>query len=830
MHLISLVIWGRQGHSMGISKRASRARPALLATAAIVLISSAAAITAQAATPQTAIAYDMPAQPLASAVTALAQRSGFKLAYSASLSQGRTAPALRGSFTPAQALSRLLTGSGLTYRFTSANTVTIESPSAGGAAVVAGAIPLDTIDVQGDQQSETARGHVDGYVATRSATGTKTDAPLVETPAAISVVTQDQVQAQSAQSAAEAVRYTSGVRSEFTGSDHRFDYVYVRGFLANNFLDGMLLEDVGYSLPSIEPYNLERIEVLHGPPSVLYGAASPGGIIDMVSKRPTTEPYHEMFLSTGSYGRIQGGVDLSGPIDQNKEWLYRFTASGFDVGSQVDDVKYQRVSIAPSLTWRPDANTSVTFLATYQYDPKAGFFNFLPRTGTIDPLPNGSRIPTNFYPGEPSVDRMSRERFQVGYVAEHSFNDVLTVRSNFRYTDEKSNFISVFPTGSDPTNPYNIDRYAFGFNEHPRVFTLDNQAEAKFSTGPFQHTTLFGVDYINGTWSYESSGATGDTPSINVLSPAYGIPIPIENQGGALQKFSQIGLYAQDQIKIDRWVALLGVRWDKADTDNTDMDQFGAVTDTLNTTVSATTKRAALLYKFDNGIAPYIQYTESFQPTFGTDLYGKPFVPTTGQQEEVGVKYQANPKSLYTLALFNLVQQNVQTPDPNNFLNTVQTGEIRSRGLELEGKTELTPNLSVLASYTYLDNVITKSNTAIEVGRTPYGMPRNAAALWADYTFHGGQLDGLGFSGGVRYVGETTSAIDLPTVEMVPDVTLFDAAIHYDLSALGPQFKGYKFQINATNLFDRIYLGQCQDTGCYYGLRRQVIATLRYRW
>jgi iron complex outermembrane receptor protein len=225
---------------------------------------------------------------------------------------------------------------------------------------------------------ETAWGHVDGYVANRSGIATKTDTPLLETPASVSVITQDQIQAQNAQSIAQAVRYTPGTRGEVAGADARTDNVYIRGFLADQYLDSLRLLNFGiFAYPLVEPFNLERVEVLRGPASILYGQSSPAGVVDMVSKRPTAEPYHEMFLSTGSYGRIQGGVDLSGPIDQDKQFLYRLTASGFDVGSQVDHTGYERISIAPSLTWRPDNDTTFTVLGTYQRDPKAGFYNQL---------------------------------------------------------------------------------------------------------------------------------------------------------------------------------------------------------------------------------------------------------------------------------------------------------------------------------------------------------------------------------------------------------------------------------------------------------------------
>ncbi|MCP3405131.1 TonB-dependent siderophore receptor [Bradyrhizobium sp. CCGB01] len=697
-----------------------------------------------------------------------------------------------------------------------------QASAAAAAAAAAGAA--------GAGRKESAFGHVDGMVATRSGTGTKTDTPLIETPAAISVITQDQIQAQGAQSIAQAVRYTPGTRGEFAGADARTDAVYVRGFLADQYLDSLRLLNFGifaYSL--VEPFNLERVEVLHGPASILYGQSSPGGLVDMVSKRPTLDPYHEMFFSTGSYGRVQAGVDLSGPIDKNKEFLYRFTASGFDVGSQVDHGDYQRISIAPSLTWRPDNNTTLTVLGTYQRDPKAGFYNQLPPAGigTITPF-KGSFIPTSFYSGEPGFDKTDRTYGSVGYLFEHSFNNSVKVRQNLRYTDLSTDFAVVSPSGSDPSN---LARGAYTTQESIRSIAVDNQAEAKFYAGPIEHTVLAGIDYRNGV-DKTLNGTLLVAPPINAFNPVYGTPFgPVPFTTRNRQQIDQVGEYIQDQIKYDRWVALLGIRHDLAQSRTDSTSLASNITTVAPKSDTAVTKRGALLYKFDNGVAPYIQYTESFQPTAGTDAFDRPFVPTTGKQGEVGIKYQPNDKSLYTIAAFDLVQQNVLTPDtdPTHKVGSrVQTGEIRSRGVEFEAKTEINRELTVLASYTYLDNVVTKTNTAAQLGKHPVGFPTNSASVWADYTFRGGALDGFGLSGGVRYIGELPG--NTANTFYVPDVTLVDAAIHYDFSALGPMFKGYSAQVNATNLFDKTYVTYCQDIGCYYGLRRNVIATLRYRW
>jgi iron complex outermembrane receptor protein len=677
---------------------------------------------------------------------------------------------------------------------------------------------------------ESAWGHVNGVVATRSGSATKTDTPLIETPAAVSVVTQDQIQAQAAQNISQATRYTPGVRAEFAGADARTDTIYIRGFPADVYLDSVRVLNFGifaYALP--EPFNLERAEILHGPASILFGQASPGGVVNLVSKRPTVDPYHEMFLSTGSYGRIQGGIDLSGPIDKDKKWLYRFTASGFDVGTQVDQTKYQRVSIQPAITWRPDNDTSLTVLANYQKDPNAGFYNQLLANGvgTITPY-KGAFIPTSFYSGEPNFDKTDREYSSIGYLFERRVFDWLSVRQNLRYTSIDTDFAVVSPD-SGQSDPTNIKRSAFTTVEKIRSFAVDSQAEAKFATGPVEHTVLAGIDYRNGSDNAINGTRTG-LPTINAFNPVYGAAIsPIPLTTNNRQNIEQVGGYLQDQLKLGRWVALLGIRDDLA-TSQTDSLAFSTgVTTHTEKSDTAVSKRGALLYKFDNGVAPYVQYTESFQPAVGTDFFGQPFKPTRGEQKEAGIKYQPNDKSLFTVAAFDLRQQNVLTQDlVHAGAFRVQTGEIKSQGVEFEGKTVIDRDLTVIAAYTYLNNVTTQSNTPTAVGQHPVGFPRHSAAVWADYTFHRGPLDGFGLAGGVRHLSELPG--NTTNTFYVPSVTLFDAAVHYDFAGLDPRFKGYSFQLNATNLFDKTYVTYCQDIGCYYGLRRAVIATLRYKW
>jgi iron complex outermembrane receptor protein len=682
--------------------------------------------------------------------------------------------------------------------------------------------PTETTPRLPPQSSQAAWGPVRGYVAKNSATATKTNTPLIETPQAVSVVTRDQIEAQAAQNLSQALRYTSGVVTEQTGADFRFQQVYVRGFLADQYLDSIRLLPGSFAIPQIEIYNLQRIEVLHGPASVLYGQGSPGGIVNMISKRPTAEPFREVVTQVGSYGLLMSGFDVSGPLDKEGHFLYRLTGLLRETGTQVDFTEYQRGSISPAFTWRPTADTTLTILTNYQHDPKAGFFNQLPARGTALFNPNG-KISTHFYSGEPSFDQFDREQYNAGYFFEHRFNDAWTVRQNLRYMDVNVDVATVFPTGGLLPNLQTVNRNAFTSLEELKTFMVDSQAEAKFATGPATHTLLLGNDYQK---AFDVAvNRNGPAPAINVFNPVYGRSIPappiIQNRK---QVQNLLGFYVQDQIKVGGWNALLGAREDEAGIDTNNL-----LTRTLaSQTDRATTKRVALLYLFDIGVAPYGQYTESFQPVIGTDFSGKAFKPTRGQQKEVGIKFQPPGSNLLTtVAAFDLVQQNVLTPDPAHVNFSVQTGAIRSRGVEFETKASLSDSFNMTAAYTYLDLVVEQANDGA-VGKRPVGIPRNTASLWGDYTFPWGSLAGFGLAAGVRYLG--VSAGDTLNTFSIPGATLVDAAIHYDFANLSPALKGYYLAVNAQNLFDKVYVQWCQNQGCWYGLRRTVIGTLRYRW
>ncbi len=369
-----------------------------------------------------------------------------------------------------------------------------------------------------------------------------------------------------------------------------------------------------------------------------------------------------------------------------------------------------------------------------------------------------------------------------------------------------------------------INRYAYTANENLNTVTLDNQIKAQFSTGALSHKVLVGLDYQHLDWSNLTRWGT-TAPTLDLLDPVYhqtiGLPPIFQNEH---ETTNQTGIYAQDQMRFGHFMFTLGGR------------QNWSNQDTYDRTASAHTKQSDdaftwhtdLLYHFDNGLAPYFSYATSFQPVTGTDAEGNPFKPTRGRQEEIGIKYQPNGwNALFTASAFNLTQSNVQTTDLDNSNYQIQTGKVRSRGIELSGVASVNRNISVRASYTYLDNKITKSNDGTR-GNILADTPKNFGSLWGDYTFRNGAFSGIGFSAGGRYIGKiyTTNA----NIYKIPDYALFDAAVHYDLGHLNYRLQGMMLRVNVNNIADKKYVSYCTGIGCRWGEGRTIYASLQYHW
>jgi len=680
--------------------------------------------------------------------------------------------------------------------------------------------------------AERGTGPVVGYSAKQSISSSKTDTPILETPQSVSVVTRDQMVAQGAQDLPQALGYTPGVTVPSYGPNQFFDSFKVRGFDAPRYLDGLRLpSDVTtFAAPKIETYGLERLEVLKGPSSGLYGASDPGGIINMISKRPQATPHYSVEGTFGSYDRYQGAFDIGGPMDAAGEWLYRLVGLFRQSNTEVNFVQDNKVFIAPSLTWRPNADTSFTILSHYQKIDNKGYQQYVPGQVAFSGNPFG-RIKRNTYLGEPGADGYLLEQMALGYAFEHRFDNNVQFRQNFRYTEATQDLHSIRPEGMIGNNLV-LRSYDY-VRAHTQNLTLDNQLQADFRTGPVTHKVLGGFDYTHMKANSEFR-ITYAFPPIDAFNPVYGAAIP--SFASLAPPFikrddhqSQAGFYLQDQIKFDRWTLTLSGRQDVVNTAFTSAGVY-PMAGNYSRSDSAQTGRVGLNYLFDNGVSPYVTYSTSFTPNLGADLLGNTFKPTTGDSTEIGVKYQPLGTNLMlTAAYFDTRQNNVLTANPLNPFFQTQTDAMRVRGFEFEAKGNITREFEIVAGYSHLDPKVTAS-IAGNVGKDMINTARDQASLWGKYTWHDGPLAGLGLGAGVRYVGDTFG--DYANTLSIPAYTVVDAAISYDFGYLRPDLRGFTAQINARNLTDRYYVQSC-FTGlpyCALGQGRTILGTLKYSW
>ncbi|WP_245450730.1 TonB-dependent siderophore receptor [Methylobacterium brachiatum] len=694
------------------------------------------------------------------------------------------------------------------------------------------AIALPALTVTG--RGMTGTDPVPGLVARVSATGTKTDTPLLAVPQAVSVIPRAQIDQQAARSVGDSLRYTPGVFAD-TRVGGVLESVFLRGFGgfaagATNpqILDGLpLVKGGNWAAQVIDPSVLERVEVLRGPASVLYGQASPGGIVSMVSKRPTEQPFRAVTLTTGNRNRAEAAFDLGGPITADGRWAYRLNGLGRRVDTQVDFSREQRLVLAPALAWRPDDDTHLTLLGFYQNDPHNNFAGWLPAEGSLFPSPAG-RIRRRFFPGEPGFDAYDRQQAMIGYAFEHRFDETWTVRQNLRYAHIDTRFEGVAINYFAPFGAIArlLERSASWSREAVDGVSLDNQTQADFATGPVGHTILLGLGYQGSRADVNASGF-GPVPPIDFTAPVYGRPFALP---AALprtrQDWSRVGLYAQDQMRLDHWAVTVGGRQDWSLLDIANRLTAGS----SRQDDEAFTGRVGAVYLFDSGLAPYASYATSFEPTLGTGFSGTPFKPTHARQTEAGVKYQPpGLDSFVAVSGFDITQDNVAAADPAHPFYSVQTGAVRSRGIEFEARATLSDSLDLIGAYTYLDTTVRRDSNPALVGKRFVAVPDQLVSLWAHYRFPSGPLAGLSLAGGIRVIGR--SAGDPANSFSVPAVTLVDAAIRYDLGAADPGLAGWQASINAANLFDRTYVASCFAAGgCFYGNGRTVIASLGYRW
>lgn len=799
-------------------------RPSLMALA--IGLATPLASTALFAAEQSAMrAYNLPSAPLASTLNQIASQAGIALALDPALVSGRNSAPVSGQYNGIGALQAALRGTGLQLQQSSAGSYSL---------VAEGSLALPETNIDANSSFESAWGPVEGYTAKRTAAGTKTDTALVEVPRSISIATRQQMSDRGVQSLDDAVKYMPGIVSASFGSDTRYDWMRVRGFEPTQFLDGLPLPRGVYANPKAETWNLDRLTLLRGPASSVYGQTPPGGLLDMVSRRPQAESSHEIQLQYGSDNHRQINFASTGKLDEQGQFLYGVSGVVRDSGTQIDHIDNKRYNIAPSLTWNIDEDTSLTFLSQFTRDDTGATSQFYPIQGTKIDMPFG-KVSRHKNLGDPDYEYYDRTYYALGYAFEHRFNDVWQFRQNVRYTKSELSFQTItvgsyYQPGGPVDNEGNASRMSTNVDEDISQFALDNNFQADFTTGDISHTVLIGLDHQR-TESDFLSIYGFNVPPTNVNNPVYGLPITRPDRASAYldynQKTVQTGLYIQDQMALDKWRLTLGGREDWVHTGTTFLNKGNATNTQRDKQFSG---NAALSYVFDSGFVPYLSYAESFQPSAGSNAdVEKSFKPTEGQQWELGIKYQPpGSNTLLSAAIYDLTQKNVTvTNNVGGVPISSQTGEVKVHGLELEAVSDVTDNLKVIAAYTLAKSEVQKGQYK---GNRLQQMPNQQASVWADYTWHTGVLDGFGIGLGARYTGNRYGDEANTWLGKSKAYTVFDAAVHYDLGRLDNSLKGASVAVNASNLLNKDYLSTCDGYYCYYGDQRSVVASATYKF
>lgn len=689
----------------------------------------------------------------------------------------------------------------------------------GAAAAQDSVIVLDPIILEADVVDTSS-----SYTLPEMRSATKTDTPVVETPQALTVLTRKQFDDQNTQTVGQALRYTAGVLSEVDAST-RYDSVFLRGFggfgTASSFvssLDGLPLpRGQAFGQSSVDPFLLDRVDVLKGPSALLYGQSSPGGLVNMVSRAPDGSSGGEARLEFGSHGRALVGGAQHGVLDDSGTLQYSLTGLARYAGSRYDDVEESRLSIAPTLVWAPTDQTRYTFGAYFQRDPEGGYFNST-YPGSLAP-DFAADLNRDLNMGDPSYDSFDRTQWGITTGVEHALSANLTLRSRLRYGHVDVDMDAIQHAGSISATG-DLARLAVQSREKVSNFAWDTNLEYETFTGAVKHRILLGADLNrnDSDWQYNYALA----PSLDVTNPSYtGVSGPFAALTDNRQITTQKGLYLSDQMSVGNFRAVLGLRRDWIDIENQNR-----LTNTVSEQSSdKTSYRAAVLYHFDNGVAPYASYATSFQPEIGVSESGSAFVPTESEQYEVGVKFQPEGlDALFTVAAFDLTQKNVKTPGAT--LGTyIQTGEIRSRGLEFEARGQVTSQLELITALTLLDTEVTKSTTASIIGNRPQAVPDHFGSIWANYAFD----SGFELGGGVRFVGASFGD-DANTLK-ADSYLLVDMAMRYDLGHLGGIWNGTEATLNVRNLLDETYYSSCSfNVYCQYGEGRTITAGLRKTW
>lgn len=626
-----------------------------------------------------------------------------------------------------------------------------------------------------------------GFATRRPAGVTKSGESAADAAQSITVITRDLLDSQQARSLGDALQNAAGVVTNAYGRRGWDDFM-IRGQRASEsvFVDSLLVDS--RNRIAQEMFGAERVEVLKGPASVLFGAVQPGGLVNIVSKRPRPELFGELGLTVGNYGFRQVTADVGTPLAQDSKAAFRLNALAMNSDDPTDYVWYRNRWIAPSLALDFGARTDFTILASHQerhYVRQQG----VPPNGTLFANRNGM-VPNARFIGEPGAPAYDGEQNRIGYALTHRFDSGWTVHQNLRY-QTSSLTGTVVTAGTMAVNSRLLNRRATQQDFSGDAFGVDTNVQKTFAFTGRAHQLTLGVDYRH--TAEDRRLKTCRVAALDVCNPVYGAAIrcPAASRIHA-DTLHALGFYLRDQMHIaQRWIVTGGLRYETARTATTDR-VAGARTDNDD---HAVTGSAAVMYELTHYARPYLSYATSFLPSAGTDVHGVTFQPERGRQVEAGVKFDTPGQAgLVTLALFDLTRNNVLSADPVNPGFSVAVGQQRSRGVELEVTQDFGNGLSLSGAYAYIASEVTEDTTAANVGQPLNAVPRHSVSVWSQYRFRGA-LAGWYVGAGVR--GESAKR-GYSFSYTVPGYAVADLGVGYMASH-------WRAALNVKNVFDKAY-------------------------
>ncbi|MEM1256792.1 MAG: TonB-dependent receptor [Cyanobacteria bacterium P01_H01_bin.21] len=644
------------------------------------------------------------------------------------------------------------------------------------------------------------------YVKPNTATATRTDTPLRDIPQSIQVIPREVLEDQQVIRLSDALRNVSGVVSTAQGSigGQRFA---IRGFEDASILrDGFRLTFSGESFGFPELANLETIEVLKGPASILVGSVEPGGVVNLVSKQPLSEPFYALELQAGNRELLSPSLDFSGPLTDDGRLLYRLNALYRTEDSFRDfDTEIERFFIAPTISWQISDRTDLTINLEYTDDERPA------DNGLIAIDDDVADIPFDRVIGEID-DTLQDERLRAAYQFEHRFSDRWKLRNSFSYSkiDFSLGLTALSAGGFDETTGDGVLLSSTNSNIR-ETYDLQTNVIGEFNTGSVEHTVLFGVDLFRADFRDREIRIDFFSPiPFNIFDPVYGavsrpdeadIPLLVSSDS----RTDGLGVYLQDQVTLlDNLKLLAGVRYETVDQEvinnPTDLNPNSSES-SLNE--DAFTPRIGLVYQPIEELSLYGSYTTSFVPNTATTVDGNLLEPERGEQFEIGARAELLEGRLTAnLALFELTKENVATTDPDNIFFSVATGEQRSRGIELDIAGEILPGWNIIANYAYIDADITEDEDGNQ-GNRLRNIPEHNINLWTTYDIQDGPLEGLGFGLGVNYVSERFG--DDANSFTADDYFLTNATVSYKRD-------NWRAAFNIRNLFDIDYIEAAGST------------------